>query len=232
MIRNNKDTKNNVIQMQLLCLDLSSRVEELQKDKRSDRRIIYILSILCFALGMMSSIMTYKYSTQKVKYAYASPDGKIIPFTMYNTPYLTVKDRIQFMEKVAIHMNSLSWYDREDILTDMYPLFYKSTFSEIIEALESHDIFNKKNMLNQKISSSASVIKGAKLIDDNVRNIKGFPPHLTGEEYELDMLQEIRKNGVVALKLKFRLKMVIVRVDPNIAPTGYKITKYKINTLN
>ena len=211
--------------------DLSGENAELKVRVADERRLVYILSVLVLVFGLTSGALFYKVINQKTKYALSSADGRIIPFTMYNVPYKKVKDRIMFVENTAYRMNSLSWYDREEILSELYPRFYDSTFQDIIAGLEKHTFLNKLYMKEHKVSTSASFVEGAKLINSSVRNIKGFPSHVTGEEYEMMLLQKVRRDGVEVLSLKFTLNMVIVRVDTNQVPEGYKITQYKINAL-
>ena len=199
--------------------------------KKKNQTLFLTNSVLALSL-VVSVILTgmfgYKAFNRNTKYAMVTPDNKIIPFTMYDVPYLTVENRKLFVEKVAISMNSLSFYNRNDILNENYPLFWAPTFKDVISEIENHEIFNKESLERNEISSKASIVEEAALVDDNVTNIPGFPSDVPGEKYEMVISQSVRKKGVHVLNLKYLLTMVLVRDDPNRTSYGYRIAEYKI----
>ena len=81
------------------------------------------------------------------------------------------------------------------------------------------------------ISSFSTLKAPGRMIDDQVVIKDGPPGQRHGEKFVVPIIQEIRRNGVVARRLEYLVYITILRVDTNESPSGYQIVNYTVSPI-
>ena len=217
------------IQYSAFTYNLSTQLKQAIDDRNKSRKLNLALVSLVFLFGIISSYLFYSKSNVVTKYATVDADGRIVRITMSDDPLIKREDRIHFVERVARALNSISYYNREDILTEYSRYFLPSVFNELVSTLENDELLNKKSMNKYKITTEATITSPGRIIDDKV---KGLNSNIYAEKIKVELIQVVRRRGLVVQKLKFYVWMNIARVPLNVSPFGYQIINYGITNQN
>lgn len=213
------------LQVIAFARDLSEENNKLILDGKTKDKIIMVLGFLTLVFGVALVFNSYTTTHSNTKYIRVGPDGTLGEIPVYNRPYLTEVDRINFAQRIVMNMSSIGWLNRERVLVDMRPLFIDSVFNNFVSTMESDSLLSRDSLNKYHTSVSGAIEEPGRIVDDNAK-VKGVPAKYRAEKIEFGVVQEVSQNGIKVATLRSLVRVILVRQNPNETPYGYKVVSY------